>query len=202
MCPLQNLAGVEVDDPVARCPPPRSAMPPSAASVTAQAPSSPRIATNNFAKTETRRRPASQHHTAGSRRSSSSIACYCRRSPSRARVRAAIKVNGASFLLMVQRKPGASEARRTMCPLQNLAGVDVDDPVARCPPPRSAMPPSAASVTAQAPSSPRIATNNFAKTETRRRPASQHHTAGSRRSSSSIPVIAAALPRARAKDSD
>ncbi len=42
-------------------------------------------------------------------------------------------MNGGRFLLMVQRKPGASEARRTMCPLQNLAGVDVDDPVAPSP---------------------------------------------------------------------
>ena len=43
-------------------------------------------------------------------------------------------MNGARFLLMVQSgSPGASEARHTMCPLQNLAGVEVDDPVAPSP---------------------------------------------------------------------
>ena len=56
------------------------------------------------------------------------------------------------------------------------------------------MPPSAmvtpSSIVAQ------IADNNSAKTNTPGRPACQHHTAGSRRSSSSIPVIAAALSRA------
>ena len=59
------------------------------------------------------------------------------------------------------------------------------------------MPPSAASVTAQVPSSPRIRTTISLNRKRRRRPASQHHTAGSRRSSRSIAVIAAALPRAR-----
>ncbi len=128
-------------------------MPPSAASVTAQAPSSPRIATNNFAKTETRRRPASQHHTAGSRSTTP---------PARAgRVARSPVIARRQILQRAHSTPGFARG-------------------GRCPPPRSAMPPSAASVTAQAPSSPRIATNNFAKTETRRRPASQHHTAGSR----------------------
>ena len=81
------------DDPVARCPPPRSAMPPSAASVAAQAPSSPRIATNNSAKPET---PAPPSGAAPHRRLAQveqlDRRC-CRRSP-RARERAAIKVNG------------------------------------------------------------------------------------------------------------
>jgi len=60
-------------------------MPPSAASVTAQAPSSPRIATNNFAKTET---PALASAEAPHRRLAQVEQldpCYCRRSPSRAR---------------------------------------------------------------------------------------------------------------------
>ena len=50
--------------------------------------------------------------------------CYCRRSLARARVRAEIKVNGASFLLMVQSEsPARAKPGVTMCLLQNLADL-------------------------------------------------------------------------------
>ena len=117
MCPLQNLAGVDVDDPVA--PSPAAAIGDATVSSVDHRPSS--IVAPNRDQTislnrKRRRRPASQHHTAGSRRSSSSIPCYCRRSPSRARVRTAIKVNGASFLLMVQRRPRRARSQAYYVP--------------------------------------------------------------------------------------
>jgi hypothetical protein len=83
-----------------------------------------------------------------------------------------------------------------MCPLQNLAGVDVDDPVA--PRPAASIGDATISSVGHRPSSivapnrrpeprPTISLNR----KRRCRPAPQHHTAGARRSSSSIAVIAA-----------
>ena len=81
-----------------------------------------------------------------------------------------------------------------------------DDPVARCLARRrgrSGDATGAASVTAQAPSSPEsqdnnLSTNNFAKSKRRRRPASQPTPPARAGRAARSPVIAAALPRARA----
>ena len=109
-------------------------MPPSAASVTAQAPSSPRIANNNSAKTNT---PAPASVAAPHRRLAQVEQVDRLLLPplsSRARERGTIKVYGASFLLIVQSgsparaKPGILCARCRIWP-----AFEVDDPVAPSP---------------------------------------------------------------------
>ncbi len=183
---------------------PNQAMPPSAASV--HRPSAivaPKSASNNFPKTNT---TAPAGGAAPHRRLAQVEQidrCYCRRSASRARVRAEIKVNGASFLLIAQSESPARAKPGVLCACwriwralpsmtRYLAALGRRRP-------NQAMPPSAASVhrpsAIVAPNPPAIIS---LKRTRRRRPAAQHHTAGSRRSSRSIAVIAAALPRARA----
>ncbi len=207
MCLLENLAGITIDDPVprgARPPPPQ----PGDATISSVGPPPkrhrrPESASNNFPKTNT---TAPAGGAAPHRRLAQVEQidrCYCRRSASRARVRAEIKVNGASFLLIAQSESPARAKPGVLCACwriwralpsmtRYLAALGRRRP-------NQAMPPSAASVhrpsAIVAPNPPAIIS---LKRTRRRRPAAQHHTAGSRRSSRSIAVIAAALPRARA----
>ena len=140
-------------------------MPPSAALVTAQAPSSPRIADNNSAKTNT---PAPASVAAPHRRLAQVDRCCCRRLLARAREGNAIKVYGASFLLIVRSgsparaKPGILCARCRIWP-----AFEVDDPVA--PSPAAAIGDATVSSVGHRPGlhrRPRIANNNSAKTNT------------------------------------
>ena len=136
------------------------------------------------------------------------VPCYCRRSPSRARVRTAIKVYGGSFLLIVLCE--GPERARTGVPHVSCRIWPTlrDDPVARC-----ARPAPGATRRCRPPlhrSPPELhrrpnlrtticrPTTISLKRRFRRPTPAQPHTAGSSRSSRSFPVVAAArLARAR-----
>ena len=117
MCPLQNLAGVDVDDPVA--PSPAAAIGDATINSVGHCPSSIVAPKSRPTISLKRKTPAPAGGAAPHRRLEQVEQvdrCYCRRSPSRARVTTAIKINGGRFLLVVQRKPGRERSQAYYVP--------------------------------------------------------------------------------------